>query len=187
MMKYRSRLKRHESLLVVFLMVASSILIPMAQEAYAASACKPVKPIGKSVGKIDIGSTVMPIIPFTYPAGGVMEPQKTTEMLAMSARHMPLSSSIGTTVLAWHVNFNGCNSDLNALMYKDVGYRFKITDENGVTRTYRITQTTTVKKGAYKASWFSIVGPRKLATFTCSGAFVNGHYVNNYVIIAVPA
>lgn len=186
-MKLRTNIKRRESFLVVLLMLVTFILVPASQNANAASACKPVKPIGKSVGKIDIGSAVMPIIPFTYPAGGVMEPQKTTEMMAMSARHMPLSSSIGTTVLAWHVNFNGCNSDLNALTYKEVGYKFKITDENGVTRTYKISQMTTVKKGAYKASWFSLVGPRKIAMFTCSGSFVNGHYVNNFVILAVPA
>lgn len=171
---------------LVSILLLATVLIPVSQESTAATKCKPVKPNGQAVGRIVVGDVNMPIIPFTYPAGGVMEPQKSTEMLAMSLRHMPLSSTLGTTVLAWHVNFNGCNNDLNTLVYKDVGDRFSITDETGKTTTYRITRKTTVKKGDYKKSWFSLVGPRKLAMFTCSGAFVNGHYVNNDVIIAIP-
>ena len=152
------------------------------------AACNPVKPTGKSIGTINVGSSKMSIIPFSYPAGGVMEPQKTTEALFMSLRHMPLSSSIGTTVLAWHVNANGCWSNLNFLIGDEkVGFKFKITDETGVTKTYKISQVTIVKKGNYKKSWFTITGPRQLALFTCSGAFSNGHYVENKVIIAVPA
>ena len=152
------------------------------------AACNPTKPIGKAIGTINIGSSKTPIIPFTYPAGGVMEPQKTTEAIFMSLRHMPLSSSIGTTVLAWHVNFNGCWNDLNYLIGDEkVGFKFKITDETGVTKTYKISQITIVKKGNYKKSWFTITGPRQLALITCAGAFANGHYVENKVIIAVPA
>lgn len=154
----------------------------------SAAACKPVTPKGQRIGTINVGNAKVPIIPFTYPAGGVMEPQKTTEALFMSLRHMPLSSSIGTSVLAWHVNFNDCWSDLNTLIGDEqVGFRFKITDETGVTKTYKISQIATVKKGKYKKSWFSVVGPRQLALFTCSGSFKDGHYVDNKVIIAVPA
>jgi hypothetical protein len=101
---------------------------------------------------------------------------------------MPLSSSIGTTVLAWHVNFNGCWNDLNYLIGDEkVGFKFKITDETGVTKTYKISQITVVKKGNYKKSWFTITGPRQLALITCAGVFANGHYVENKVIIAIPA
>lgn len=154
----------------------------------SAAACKPVQPKGQRVGTINVGSAKVPIIPFSYPAGGVMEPQKTTEALFMSLRHMPLSSSVGTSVLAWHVNFNDCWSDLNTLIGDEkVGFRFKITDETGVTKAYKISQITIVKKGKYKKSWFSVVGPRQLALFTCTGSFKDGHYVDNKVIIAVPA
>lgn len=162
-------------------------LAPVSQSPSLA-ACNPVKPKGTPIGTINVGPSKTSIIPFTYPAGGVMEPQKTTEALFMSLRHMPLSSSIGTTVLAWHINSNGCWNDLNFLIGDEkVGFRFKITDETGVTKTYRITETTVVKKGKYRKSWFSIVGPRKLALFTCTGAFADGHYLDNKVIIAVPA
>lgn len=162
-------------------------LAPISQTPSLA-ACKPVKPKGTPIGTINAGSSRISIIPFSYPAGGVMEPQKTTEALFMSLRHMPLSSSVGTSVLAWHINANGCWSDLNFLIGDEkVGTRFRITDETGVTKTYRITNVSVVKKGNYKKSWFSLVGPRKLALFTCTGAFVDGHYVDNKVIIAVPA
>lgn len=171
---------------LAFALGAVLTLAPISQSPSLA-ACKPTKPRGTSIGTINAGSSKMPIVPFTYPAGGVMEPQKTTEALFMSLRHMPLSSSIGTSVLAWHINANGCWSNLNFLIGDEkVGFRFKITDETGVTKTYRITEISVVKKGKYKKSWFSIIGPRKLALFTCTGAFVDGHYVDNKVIIAVP-
>ena len=161
-------------------------LSPISQTTSLA-ACKPVKPIGTPIGTVNVGASKMPIVPFSYPAGGVMEPQKTTEALFMSLRHMPLSSSIGTSVLVWHINANGCWSNLNFLIGDEkVGTRFKITDETGVTKSYRISEISIVQKGKYKKSWFTLVGPRKLALFTCSGAFVDGHYVDNKVIIAVP-
>jgi len=153
----------------------------------SAAACKPVQPKGQKIGTINAGAAKVPIIPFSYPAGGVMEPQKTTEALFMSLRHMPLSSSVGTSVLAWHVNFNDCWSNLNTLIGDEKeGFRFRITDETGVTKTYKISEIIVVKKGKYKKSWFSLVGPRQLALFTCAGDFKNGHYVENKVIIAVP-
>jgi hypothetical protein len=42
----------------------------------SAASCTPIKPIGKTVGKISIGSVALPIKSFNYPAGGVMEPVK---------------------------------------------------------------------------------------------------------------
>lgn len=173
---------------IATLFIASGLTLSPIALSPSSAACNPVTPKGQRVGSINVGPSRVPIIPFTYPAGGVMEPQKTTEALFMSLRHMPLSSSIGTTVLAWHVNFNECQSDLNTMIGDEkVGFRFKITDETGVTKTYRISEITVVKKGRYKKSWFSLVGPRRLALFTCTGAFRNGHYLDNKVFIAVPA
>lgn len=173
---------------IATLFIASGLTLSPIALSPTSAACNPVTPKGQRVGSINVGPSRVPIIPFTYPAGGVMEPQKTTEALFMSLRHMPLSSSIGTTVLAWHVNFNECQSDLNTMIGDEkVGFRFKITDETGVTKTYRISEITVVKKGRYKKSWFSLVGPRQLALFTCTGAFRNGHYLDNKVFIAVPA
>ena len=187
-MRNMNRLKISLSRFALSLALGAAFTIVPIVQVPSHAACNPTKPSGKAIGTINVGSNKMNIIPFTYPAGGVMEPQKTTEALFMSLRHMPLSSSIGTTVLAWHINANGCWSDLNFLIGDEkVGFKFKITDETGVTKSYKISQVTVVKKGNYKKSWFTINGPRQLALFTCSGAFTNGHYVENKVIIAVPA
>ncbi len=179
------KLSRHIGYGITFALFLNCLFAITATQAASAD-CKPVKPRGQSVGMINYGNKKMPIIPFTYPAGGVMEPQKTTRAAAISLRHMPLDSKLGTSVIAWHVDFNGCLSELNALLDKSVGYRFSITDNNGVTRKFEISQKLTVKKGKYRKSWFSLVGPRRLAMFTCSGPFVNGHYRDNEVLIAVP-
>ena len=151
-----------------------------------AAACKPVNPTGKTVGQIQAGSVKMPIKAFNYPAGGVMEPQKSTLMAALSQRHMPLSSTMGTSVIVWHVNYAGCNNALNVVTSQDLGSTFKVTDEKGKTTTYVISKRYKVTKGNYKSSWFDLIGPRKLLLATCAGAFKNGHYEDNVVIVATP-
>ena len=152
----------------------------------SAAACKPVKPKGKTIATITVGKLKMPIKAFNYPAGGVMEPQGTTLAAGLSKRHMPLSSTLGTSVLTWHVNYNGCWSPLNVLMNKGEGYIFKIRDEKGETTRYRIEEKLVVKKGNYKKTWFNLIGPRQVALFTCTGNFVRGHYDKNMVFIATP-
>ena len=149
--------------------------------------CAPVKPTGKTVGQIKAGAASLPIKSFNYPAGGVMEPQRTTLAAAVSLRHQPLSSSSGTSVIVWHINYNGCYNALNVLSSQTAGYKFKVTDENGDTKTYVISKRYKVTKGDYKESWFDLIGPRKLLLATCAGAFKNGHYEDNVVIIATPA
>lgn len=154
--------------------------------AASAATCKPVKPNGKTIGQISAGRVSLPIKSFNYPAGGVMEPQKSTLMAAVSKRHMPLSSTMGTSVIVWHVDYAGCVNELNVLTKQVVGYKFKIKDENGDTKSYRISKKLTVKKGNYQQSWFNLIGPRQLLMVTCTGTFKNGHYQDNTVLIAVP-
>ncbi|MGI9198146.1 MAG: class F sortase [Candidatus Nanopelagicaceae bacterium] len=151
-----------------------------------AAPCVPVKPAGKTVGQIQAGSVAMPIKSFTYPAGGIMEPQKSTLMAAVSQRHMPLSSTMGTSVIVWHVNYAGCNNALNVMTAQKAGFTFKVTDEKGKTTLYEIEKKIRVKKGNYQQSWFDLIGPRKLLLATCTGAFKDGHYTDNMVIIATP-
>ena len=136
-----------------------------------AADCNPVKPTGKTVGQIQVDSVNMPIKGFNYPVGGVMEPQRSTQMAALSLRHMPLSSTMGTSVILWHVNYSGCWNALNVLTSKSVGATFKVTDEKGKTRTYVISKRYVVKKGNYQTSWFDLIGPRKLLLATCTGDF----------------
>jgi hypothetical protein len=172
------------SQLSTILLVATS-LFTFSTPANAAK-CVPVKPTGKTVGEISVGSLDMPIKAFNYPAGGVMEPQKSTLMAALSQRHMPLSSTLGTSVIVWHVNYAGCVNALNTLTYKSVGSVFSITDENGKATKYKISKKFEVVKGKYNKDWFTLIGPRQLLLATCTGGFANGHYKENSILIAVP-
>ncbi len=152
-----------------------------------AAQCQPVKATGKSVGEISVGSTSMVIKSFNYPAGGVMEPQPTTAAAGLSARHMPLSSEVGTSVVVWHRDYNNCIHPLNVFANKDKGSKFEITDEKGVAKTYRVTKVGVITKGDYKKSWFNLIGPRQIVMFSCTGVFKSGHYEKNLVVFAVPA
>lgn len=175
--------------LISFTGITSLVSALLLAPNFSASAgpCNPVKPTGKTVGQIAAGSVSMPIKSFNYPAGGVMEPQKTTLSAALSQRHMPLSSTTGTSVLVWHINYAGCNNALNVLTAQTAGYKFKVTDEKGKTSTFKISKRYKVTKGDYQESWFDLIGPRKLLLATCAGVFKNGHYEDNVVIIATPA
>lgn len=166
-------------------LVAGMTLAPSALT-ISAAACKPVKPKGKTIGTITAGNVKMPIKAFNYPAGGVMEPQGTTLAAGLSLRHMPLNATLGTTVITWHVNYNGCWSPLNVLMGKDEGFVFTLRGEDGVKTKYKIEKKLIVKKGDYKKSWFTLIGPRQVALFTCTGTFIRGHYDKNMVFIATP-
>lgn len=171
-------------MLTVLVLITSSLFV--FNTTANAAKCVPVKPTGKSVGSITVGSLTMPIKSFNYPAGGVMEPQKSTLMAALSERHMPLSSTLGTSVIVWHVNYSGCVNQLNTLTYKSIGSTFNVVDENGDTTKYKIAQKFEVTKGKYKKEWFTLIGPRQLLLATCTGAFANGHYKENSILIAIP-
>lgn len=166
-------------------LVLSLVTAPSAMT-ISAAACVPVQPKGKTIGTITAGSVKMPIKAFNYPAGGIMEPQGTTLAAGLSKRHMPLNSTLGTSVVTWHVNYNGCFNALNIFVKKKVGFTFTIKDEDDKITTYRVDKKVTVKKGNYKKSWFTLIGPRQLALFTCTGEFRNGHYTKNMVFIATP-
>ena len=177
-----------EKFIRVILGLALAIGISLSPTALtvSAAACKPEKPTGKTIGTISVGNLDMPIKAFNYPAGGIMEPQGTTLAAGLSLRHMPLDSKLGTTVITWHVNYNGCWSPLNVLMGKEEGFVITLEDEDGVRTKYKIEKKLVVKKGDYKKSWFTLIGPRQIALFTCTGTFIKGHYDKNMVFIATP-
>lgn len=170
----------------IFVTALTSVFVTAPSINAGAAACNPVKPVGKTVGQIQVGSLIMPIKSFNYPAGGIMEPAKSTLMAAVSQRHMPLSSTMGTSVIVWHVNYSGCTNALNVITTKPVGFTFKVTDEKGVTTTYKIDKKLTVTKGNYQQSWFNLIGPRKLLLATCTGTVKNGHYTDNSILFASP-
>ncbi len=176
--------KKQKSIISVVALVGAFLVSPYNQ---ANAACNPIKPTGKTVGQISAGSVSMPIKSFNYPAGGVMEPQKTTLAAALSVRHQPLNSPSGTSVIVWHINYSGCNHALNLLTKQSAGYKFRVSDDKGETKSFIISKRYKVTKGDYRESWFDLIGPRKLLLVTCAGEFKNGHYEDNVVLIATPA
>lgn len=167
----------------IFLTASLSIF---AIESSGAASCTPVKSTGKAVGSISLGSVTVPIKSFNYPAGGVMEPAPNTTAAGLSARHMPLSSKVGSSIIVWHRDYQGCVHALNAFMNKNVGATFSITDESGLSTKYRLKMVKVISKGDYKESWFDLIGPRQIVMVTCTGVFKSGHYEKNMVFIATP-
>ncbi len=164
----------------------SASLSLFAIDGSVAADCKPVAATGKSAGSISIGSLTMPIKSFNYPAGGVMEPAKNTTAAGLSARHMPLSSEVGSSVVVWHRDYKGCTHPLNVFMGKKAGTKFSVTDEKGITTKYSLNSVKVITKGDYQESWFNLIGKRQLVMFTCTGVFKSGHYEKNMVFIATP-
>lgn len=179
---------RNKKVLTTLVATAVALLtvLPASHSQAAAQKCVPVKAKGKVIGKVMYAKVNMPIISFLYPEGGVMEPQKSTLMVGLSGRHMPLSSTVGTSVLVWHVNYNYCWNPMNFITQQKAGYVFKLVDEKGATHKYAISRKYVVNKGDYEESWFDLVGPRKILLVTCTGEFKHGHYTQNTVLIAKP-
>jgi hypothetical protein len=148
--------------------------------------CPPSSVDGKTIGKIEVGKVAINLKTVKYPKGGNLNPPRSPLNAGLSARHMPLNSDLGTSVIAWHVNYNGCVGKLNVINNKPVGFEFSVSDENGVSTKYRITEKFSVKKGNYEAEWFDLSGPRRLLLVTCTGKVVNGSYQKNLILVAEP-
>lgn len=170
---------------LLLLAMLAGLLVGAPSSAGAAACPDPAKD-GKTIGNIVFGSVVADIKAVTYPAGGELKPPKSPDNVGLSVRHMPLSSPVGSSLLTWHVNYNGCQGRLNPLATKGKGSRFTVIDEKGFRQDYTVARTIRVKKGEYKAEWFRLDGSRQLVLVTCTGSVVNGHYTHNLVLIATP-
>lgn len=170
---------------VIFL-VLSLILGLFSATTANAAACPPPKKDGKTIGTIKVGKTTVNVKNIDYPAGKDLDPPKSPLNVGLSIRHQPLASPIGSSLLVWHVNYNGCQGRLNVINDKKPGFTFKVKDENKLLTTYKVTEVYKVKKGKYKPEWFMLTGPRQLVMVTCTGKVVNRSYTHNLVIIAAP-
>lgn len=140
----------------------------------------------KTVGTLQLGKIKLPVVPFTYPKGGIMDPPATTAVAAISTRHASINSISGSQIILWHRDYNGCIGKLNTLVGKSVGKTFTITDPKRKTISYTIRKTFTVNVGEYKKEWFLLNGLPQVVLVTCTGKFVNGHHTQNFVAIATP-
>lgn len=178
-------MKRHVSFTAALLMAISTLIGVSASVAQAATCPSPTRD-GATIGKVKVGTTTVAVKSISYIPGGELTPPSSPLNVGLSKLHQPLNADEGTSVLAWHINWNGCVGRLNVIMGKKVGYVFSIVDEDGVTQKFRIKAVYTPKKGSYRPEWFQLSGDRQLTLITCTGKVVKGHYSNNYVVIAEP-
>lgn len=176
-MKYALRIPLIVISLVIGLLTAPSSL---------AANCPPSSVDGKTVGRISVGDVKVPVKNVDYPEGEALSPPKSPLNAGVSIRHQPLSATSGSTIIVWHINYNGCQGKLNVINSKKPGYVFKVKDEAGKVQKYAVTSKYQVKKGNYKSEWFMLTGPRQLVMVTCIGKVIDRHYLDNLVVIATP-
>lgn len=141
---------------------------------------------GEPIAWITANGVTVPITRVSYPRGGVLEPPPTNQAAGVSARHASLDSTMGTSVLTWHVRYGpGCDGALNGLLRMREGDTFTIRTKAGTTR-YEISGRADVAKGDYRPSWFGQAGPHRLSLFTCSD-LRNGEFTKTTAIFAKPA
>ena len=133
-----------------------------------AANCPPASVGGPAIGTITAGGTSVPIKPVSFQPGGILRPPDTNQAAGVSTLNAPLDASEGTTVMAWHVRYGkGCPGTLNPLLDLPIGATFTITKQGSQPIEYRITRRFEVPKGKYRKEWFTPVGPRRIALFTC--------------------
>jgi len=166
------RFPRLARLTVALGLAACSAAVLWSSPAHAAvrsSHCPPASVGGDPVGSLTIGDAVVPIVPVTYPAGGLLTPPPTNRAIGLSTRHKSLFAAQGTSVLTWHVRYGqGCPGTANALLAAPVGSTFQIAGRDGVPRSFRIDARDVVPLGEYPKRWFVQSGPHRLALFTCT-------------------
>ena len=185
----RSTLHRAQAmgvLTTLAVLISAAVTITLAPSAVASRDCPSAAVAGKPIGWITVDGTRVPIAPVGYPAGGALDPPATSLAAGLSTRHRPLTAKTGTSVLTWHVRYGkGCDGALNALIDLPVGSTFTVEPAGGAAQAYRIIDRVTVPKGRYRARWFDLSGPRRLALFTCTG-LKNGSFTQTVAVFASP-
>jgi hypothetical protein len=177
-----------KSIKVLALFSSTILLLGLMLSGHTANAasCRPISTNTKTMGSMIADGISTVVKSASYPAGGVFDPPESPLAIGLSTRHQPLSASEGSSLLVWHVNYNGCQGKINFITKKKVGYKFTMIDELANLREYQISSIQTVPVKKYKAEWFRLSGQRQLVFVTCAGKVVKGHHTQNLVIIATP-
>ncbi len=103
-----------------------------------------------------------------------------------------LGASTGTTLLTGHVNWKGQKGPFAQLHQVTKGQQVNVTDANGKTWAYSVTEVLDLNKEELPTqaeSLFSRTGPHRLVLVTCGGEFIGGvtGYKSNRIVIATLA
>jgi hypothetical protein len=101
----------------------------------------------------------------------------------------PAPGDQGSAALVGHVDGGGRTGVFWRLRDLAPGDRISVQFADGSTRMFSVTGRAEVAKTSLPADLFSRQGPARLALITCGGSFnySTGHYVDNVVVVAVPA
>jgi len=100
------------------------------------------------------------------------------------------AASAGAVVVAAHVDTLAGLGQFSRLVDIDEGTRVTVTDDDGQTFTYTVTDIERIAKTDVPLEQvFDRAGARRLTLVTCGGRFdrSTGHYVDNVIVTAVPA
>lgn len=172
----------------VILGLAFTLLVSLASatSSSAAANCPPPDAQAKTVGKIKVDNVVVDVKNVDYPKGKTLNPPRSPLVAGVSIRHKPLSSPTGSSLIVWHVTYNGCRGKLNKIIDKKKGFAFEVTDEKGEKTKYAISKRIQVKRGKYDPNWFLLSGPRQLVMVTCTGKRTKAGFSDNLFIFASP-
>lgn len=172
------------SALISSLILVSSVFT--GSSASSAASCPPTDIDGKTVANLFMGKVKTEIKRVDYPKSGVLDPPKSPQFAGVSIRHQPLSAIQGSSIIVWHVSYRGCKGRLNSLAAAPLKVKFSVVDEKGVSTQYQVVKNFKIPKGQYEADWFRLNGSRQLVFVTCAGKVVNGSFIQNQVLIAIP-
>lgn len=102
----------------------------------------------------------------------------------------PITATVGTTLLAGHVDLSGTPGALVQLAQAEPGALVYVTDGEGVRRSFVTSSLQRYSKVSLPRSIFAVDGPRQLVVVTCGGPVISidgeRHYRDNVVLTAVP-
>lgn len=143
-------------------------------------------PTRLSLPDLGLGADVLPV---GIDGGGALEVPADPRVAGWWSSGAVPGSPLGSTVVAAHVDAQGVGpGPLAAVLRAPVGTRVEVTTADGTTVRYAIAEIRSYpKSGGLPAELFAVDGPPRLVLITCSGAFRDGHYADNAVVIAAPA
>ncbi|EIF00423.1 class F sortase [Saccharomonospora glauca] len=102
-----------------------------------------------------------------------------------------LDAPSGASVFAGHVNWQGRTGPFAELWDVHIGDRVTVTDDDGTTFTYAVSQIFTLGKDELPSrapELFGQSGPHRLVLVTCGGRWLGGTtgYAENRVVVAEP-
>ncbi|GIG37946.1 class F sortase [Cellulomonas pakistanensis] len=156
---------------------------PVAQPAPALGRSAVAAPARLAVPDLDLAADVVPV---GVDDGGALEVPADPRVVGWWSSGAVPGAPQGSTVLAAHVDAAGVGAGpLAEVLRAPVGTTVEVATTDGSTVRYAVTEVRSYpKQGGLPPDLFAVDGPPRLVLITCSGAFVDGRYTDNAVVVA---